>query len=103
MDNIPNDRIQQFYNGYNGFRVGDTVRNDQWSGTVVGFIQNGNKMLYRVIGMDGETERQFEYDELNKIAHEFVKVDVDEISPRTLIKLLIKVSPKALLKLGKLF
>ena len=42
-------------------------------------------------------------DELNKIAHEFVKVDVDEISPRTLIKLLIKVSPKALLKLGKLF
>lgn len=42
-------------------------------------------------------------DELNKIAHEFVKVDIDEISPKTLIKLLIKVSPKALLKLGKLF
>ena len=42
-------------------------------------------------------------DELNKIAHEFVKVDIDEISPRVLIKLLIKVSPKALLKLGKLF
>ena len=42
-------------------------------------------------------------DELNKIAHEFVKVDVDEISPKTLIKLLIKVSPTALLKLGKLF
>ncbi|RAP46886.1 MAG: digeranylgeranylglycerophospholipid reductase [Methanosphaera sp. rholeuAM74] len=42
-------------------------------------------------------------DELNKIAHEFVKVDIDEISPKTLIKVLIKVSPKALLKLGKLF
>ena len=42
-------------------------------------------------------------DELNKIAHEFVKADIDEISPSTLIKLLVKVSPKALLKLGKLF
>ncbi|RAP45131.1 MAG: digeranylgeranylglycerophospholipid reductase [Methanosphaera sp. rholeuAM6] len=42
-------------------------------------------------------------DELNDIAHEFVKVDIDEISPKTLVKLLIKVSPKALLKLGKLF
>ena len=44
-----------------------------------------------------------EDDELNKIAHEFVKVDINEISPKNLIKLLIKVSPKALLKLGKLF
>ena len=34
---------------------------------------------------------------------EFVKQDIDEISPKTLVKLLIKVSPKALLKLGKLF
>lgn len=41
--------------------------------------------------------------ELNNIAHEFVKVDIEEISPKNLIKLLIKVSPKALLKLGKLF
>lgn len=42
-------------------------------------------------------------EELNDIAHEFVKVDIEQISPKTLIKLLIKVSPKALLKLGKLF
>ena len=33
----------------------------------------------------------------------FVKVDIDEISPKKLIQILIKVSPKALLKLGKLF
>jgi digeranylgeranylglycerophospholipid reductase len=39
-------------------------------------------------------------DELDQIAHEFVKVDIDEISPKTLVKMLIKVSPKALLKLG---
>ncbi|MDO5851148.1 MAG: NAD(P)/FAD-dependent oxidoreductase [Methanobacteriaceae archaeon] len=42
-------------------------------------------------------------DEFNKIAEEFAKADLDRISPKTLIKLLIKVSPKALLKLGKLF
>ena len=42
-------------------------------------------------------------DELNKIAHEFIQVEIDEISPKTLITILIKVSPKALLKLGKLF
>ena len=83
MDNIPNDRIQQFYNGYNGFRVGDTVRNNQWSGTVVGFVQNGNKMLYRVVGMDGETERQFEYDDLDKI-----EFDSNQESNRYLEKLI---------------
>ena len=42
-------------------------------------------------------------DELNDIAHEFVKQDINEINPKTMVKLLIKVSPKALLKLGKLF
>ncbi len=42
-------------------------------------------------------------DELNDIAKEFEKADFSEVNPRSLIKMLIKVSPKALLKLGKLF
>ncbi|WP_294968576.1 NAD(P)/FAD-dependent oxidoreductase [uncultured Methanosphaera sp.] len=42
-------------------------------------------------------------DELNDIAKEFEKADFSEVNPRSLIKMLVKVSPKALLKLGKLF
>ena len=41
-------------------------------------------------------------DELNDIAKEFEKADFSEVNPRSLIKMLVKVSPKALLKLGKL-
>ena len=42
-------------------------------------------------------------DELNDIAKEFEKADFSEVNPRSLIKMLVKVSHKALLKLGKLF
>jgi digeranylgeranylglycerophospholipid reductase len=42
-------------------------------------------------------------DELNSIAVAFQDIEFDEISTTTLIKSLIKISPKALLKLGKLF
>lgn len=42
-------------------------------------------------------------EEFNKIAAEFSKADFKEVNPRSLIKMLVKVSPKALLKLGKLF
>ncbi|OED30527.1 NAD(P)/FAD-dependent oxidoreductase [Methanosphaera sp. WGK6] len=42
-------------------------------------------------------------DELNEIAAEFSEIEFTEVNPRSLIKTLIKVSPKALLKLGKLF
>ncbi|MDR0911200.1 MAG: NAD(P)/FAD-dependent oxidoreductase [Methanobrevibacter sp.] len=42
-------------------------------------------------------------DELNSIAHAFQDVKFEEISTSELIKQLIKVSPNALLKLGKLF
>lgn len=44
-----------------------------------------------------------EDEELDEIAEEFAKADFEEVNPRTLIKMLIKVSPKALVKLGKLF
>lgn len=42
-------------------------------------------------------------DELNSIADAFNESDFDRISPTDLLKVLIKVSPKAMLKLGKLF
>ncbi|MEN6328746.1 MAG: NAD(P)/FAD-dependent oxidoreductase [Methanobacteriaceae archaeon] len=42
-------------------------------------------------------------EELNSIAEAFQKTDFDVINTSELIKKLIKVSPKALLKLGKLF
>ena len=67
MDNIPNNRIQNFYNDHSKFRVGDIVRNGQWAGTVKGFLQSGSKLLYQVIGINGIEERYFKYDELSKI------------------------------------
>ncbi len=42
-------------------------------------------------------------EEFNKLAHAFSEVDIDEVNPKNLIKILLKVSPKALLKLGKIF
>lgn len=42
-------------------------------------------------------------DELNKIADAFKDLDFEKVSTSELVKQLIKVSPKALLKLGKLF
>ncbi|MCD7781219.1 MAG: NAD(P)/FAD-dependent oxidoreductase [Methanosphaera sp.] len=42
-------------------------------------------------------------EELNNIAEEFSKVEFSEVNTKSLIKMLVKVSPKALLKLGKLF
>ncbi len=42
-------------------------------------------------------------DELDSIAHEFSKVEFSEVNSKSLIKMLINISPKALLKLGKLF
>ncbi len=41
--------------------------------------------------------------ELDEIAEAFANEDFDEVNPRSLVKKLIKISPKALLKLGKLF
>lgn len=41
-------------------------------------------------------------DELNSIASSFQNVEFEEVSTTELIKKLIKVSPKALLKLGKI-
>ena len=41
--------------------------------------------------------------ELDSIAKAFKNTEFESISTKELIKLLIKVSPKALLKLGKLF
>ena len=55
------------------------------------------KMLMNAINEVKEDE------ELDEIAEEFAKADFEEVNPRTLIKMLIKVSPKALVKLGKLF
>lgn len=42
-------------------------------------------------------------DELDSIAKAFNESDFDRISPTDLVKMLVKVSPKAMLKLGKLF
>ncbi len=42
-------------------------------------------------------------DELDSIAEAFNESDFDRISPTDLVKMLVKVSPKAMLKLGKLF
>ncbi|MBP1946491.1 NAD(P)/FAD-dependent oxidoreductase [Methanobacterium petrolearium] len=42
-------------------------------------------------------------DELDSIAKAFNESDFDRISPTDLLKVLVKVSPKAMLKLGKLF
>jgi len=42
-------------------------------------------------------------DELDSIAEAFQETDFDVINTSELIKKLVKVSPKALLKLGKLF
>jgi digeranylgeranylglycerophospholipid reductase len=42
-------------------------------------------------------------EELNSIADAFNESDFDRISPTDLLKVLVKVSPKAMLKLGKLF
>lgn len=42
-------------------------------------------------------------DELDSIADAFNESDFDRISPTDLVKMLVKVSPKAMLKLGKLF
>jgi digeranylgeranylglycerophospholipid reductase len=41
--------------------------------------------------------------DLDSIAKAFQNTEFENISTKELIKLLIKVSPKALLKLGKLF
>jgi len=42
-------------------------------------------------------------EELDSIADAFQNSDFDRISPTDLVKMLVKVSPKAMLKLGKLF
>jgi digeranylgeranylglycerophospholipid reductase len=42
-------------------------------------------------------------DELDSIADAFNDSDFDRISPTDLVKMLVKISPKAMLKLGKLF
>ena len=42
-------------------------------------------------------------EELNKIADAFQEIELDSISTKELIKVLVKVSPKALVKLGKIF
>lgn len=42
-------------------------------------------------------------EELDEVAKAFQNVELDNINTKELIKLLVKVSPKALLKLGKLF
>ncbi len=42
-------------------------------------------------------------DELDSIAHEFSKVEFSEVNSKSLIRMLINISPKALLKLGRLF
>jgi digeranylgeranylglycerophospholipid reductase len=42
-------------------------------------------------------------DELDSIANAFNESDFDRISPTDLLKVLVKVSPKAMIKLGKLF
>lgn len=54
-----------------------------------------NKAKEYLLSLDDE--------ELDSIAEEFSKANFEEVNPKTLIKMLIKVSPKALLKLGKLF
>ncbi|KAF5079927.1 Kynurenine 3-monooxygenase [anaerobic digester metagenome] len=42
-------------------------------------------------------------EELDKVADAFQEIELDSINTRELIKVLVKVSPKALLKLGKIF
>ena len=39
---------------------------------------------------------------LNNIVEEMIKTDLDDVSVKTLLKIIIKSSPKSILKLGKL-
>ena len=54
MDNIPNDRIQNFFNNDAKFKIGDVVRNNQWAGTVTEIFMNCGVRYYKVTGINGK-------------------------------------------------
>lgn len=92
---------------YAGIVAADAVENGDYSAE---YLKEYVKLTDENIGEGYDKYRKAkEYllslsdEELDDIAHEFVKQDINELSPKNLVKLLIKVSPKALLKLGKLF